>query len=457
MRQRWLPLGACLMILGSCFDFNGYKPIAREAAGAAGSAASGGSPETGGAGGATGGIGGSTGGIGGSGGGVGGATGGTAGTGGSTGGTGATGGSGGTGGATGGAGGASGTGGSGGSTGGTGGTGGAGGSTGGTGGSTGGTAGSGGSTGGTGGTGATGGTGGTGGTSSFVACNGTPTSCLDIGSDQTEQFYGCCDGQTVYWCDDQSGTWEIHELDCAANNQQCDFDSTYASMYCIGGTAGTGGTGGSTGGTGGSTGGTGGTGGTCMAPVSGPCDTSPQCGCPAGQACDLADFTGATACFPSQNVPISSYCSYVQGECVPGASCFTFGCKKLCEVNADCPSYGKCVQGEQNGSPVPHWKLCTDQCLPWNPSATCGAGLTCSFWSSEGVNPGATVCQKSISTSTTTCTPPLHCAPGYTCLADNMCYKFCRVGGSDCPSSYTCFSLGAGYFVGTTEVGICDQ
>jgi sulfatase modifying factor 1 len=44
MRRGWFVLGGCLMFLGSCFDFEGYKPTVHEAAGAAGSAASGGSP-----------------------------------------------------------------------------------------------------------------------------------------------------------------------------------------------------------------------------------------------------------------------------------------------------------------------------------------------------------------------------------------------------------------------------
>ena len=62
--------------------------------------------------------------------------------------------------------------------------------------------------------------------------NGTPTACADIGSDQTTQYYGCCDGHTVYWCDDQNGSWELHSVDCQSNGMNCDYVDSYDSMYC---------------------------------------------------------------------------------------------------------------------------------------------------------------------------------------------------------------------------------
>lgn len=107
--------------------------------------------------------------------------------------------------------------------------GGMGGSTGGTGGSTGGTGGTGGSTGGTGGS--TGGTGGTG--TGPLPCSGTPATCADLGATQEVQYYGCCDGNNVYWCDDQSGAWELHGGDCATMGGTCDYDPSYDGMWCV--------------------------------------------------------------------------------------------------------------------------------------------------------------------------------------------------------------------------------
>jgi hypothetical protein len=135
-----------------------------------------------------------------------------------------------------------------------------------TGGSGGGTTGGsgGGTTGGSGG----GTTGGSGGGTSSGSCNGTPSNCADIGADQDAQYYGCCDGETVYWCDDQTGTWEIHGADCASQGQSCEFDANYESMWCVDGAGGSGGTGG----TGGSGGGTGGSGGS----TSGSCNGTPS-------------------------------------------------------------------------------------------------------------------------------------------------------------------------------------
>ncbi len=99
------------------------------------------------------------------------------------------------------------------------------------GGSTGGTGG--GSTGGTGG-GSTGGTGGSSGGTNVVPCSGTPSTCADLGTEQAEQYYGCCAGDTVYWCDDQTGAWELHAADCVSMGGTCDYDPAFEGMWCVG-------------------------------------------------------------------------------------------------------------------------------------------------------------------------------------------------------------------------------
>jgi hypothetical protein len=75
-----------------------------------------------------------------------------------------------------------------------------------------------------------------GGSSTVVQCNGTPTTCAAIGADQNSQYYGCCAGNVVYWCDDQTGTWALHSIDCASEGQTCGYEPSVESMYCTGGT-----------------------------------------------------------------------------------------------------------------------------------------------------------------------------------------------------------------------------
>ncbi|HOR33818.1 MAG: hypothetical protein BWY17_02082 [Deltaproteobacteria bacterium ADurb.Bin207] len=243
--------------------------------------------------------------------------------------------------------------------------------------------------------------------------------------------------------------------------------STGGSGGSTGGSGGsTGGSGGSTGGSGGSTGGSGGTGGaTCTPPVSGPCDNFPQCGCEPDEACDIKTVAGTTDCFKTKNIPVSSKCA-AMGECVAGASCIFGGCKNFCEQNSDCPKqYAGCFQVTYSDAgqskPVPHMMVCSDQCEPWNPSGTCGGGLSCEPFSDVGQKPGTSVCADTGATSNATCSQSQpFCAPGYACLSDNRCYRWCRVGKSDCPGLQTCYGLISGVqeglYVGNTEIGVCD-
>ena len=95
--------------------------------------------------------------------------------------------------------------------------------------------------GGTAGTGATAGasgTAGSGGAEPYVPCNGVPTDCAGVGPDEDAQYYGCCLGDLVYWCDDQSGTWELSWHDCSEEQQTCKYAADFDSMYCAVGSAG---------------------------------------------------------------------------------------------------------------------------------------------------------------------------------------------------------------------------
>ncbi len=74
---------------------------------------------------------------------------------------------------------------------------------------------------------------GAGGVVKTVDCSVSPLVCADIGPDKNSQLYGCCSGNTVYWCDDESGTWELHDVVCDTMDGVCGYAVDYASVYCV--------------------------------------------------------------------------------------------------------------------------------------------------------------------------------------------------------------------------------
>lgn len=72
-----------------------------------------------------------------------------------------------------------------------------------------------------------------GGSGKLVQCKGTISTCADISSDKQEQYYGCCDGNLVHWCDDEKGPWGLRSADCAPQGKVCDYDTEFDSMYCV--------------------------------------------------------------------------------------------------------------------------------------------------------------------------------------------------------------------------------
>jgi hypothetical protein len=233
-----------------------------------------------------------------------------------------------------------------------------------------------------------------------------------------------------------------------------------------GSTGGAGGTGGSTGGaggTGGSTGGAGGTGGvgggtgggsSCNAP--GTCTLYPQSGCGPNQGCYVVTpSTGETGCAYTAGVGLAHQCEYLE-DCAAGLACVGGACKPYCRAANDCSTYGaECFQvvyDSGNGTivDVPCMKVCSDQCDPANPSSVCASGLNCDITSDQGVKPGFSLCYDSGSTNTGSCSSASPaCAPGYACLTDNKCHRWCKVGSSGCACQ------AAGYYVGSQEYGFC--
>ena len=205
----------------------------------------------------------------------------------------------------------------------------------------------------------------------------------------------------------------------------------------------------------------------CEAPVSGTCDTIPQCGCPADQACDVYSSTGATSCFTTANIALGHACPARElGECSPGLTCVATTCKAFCSTESDClmPD-AMCFQVKFSDGdtdvPIPEMRVCTDQCDLTAPQGQCGPDATCFPFSELGASPGQSICALTGGTSTGGCAEDaLSCAPGFSCMADGRCHRWCQLSGADCGGE-ACVPVtnaegsATGHFVGALEFGVC--
>jgi hypothetical protein len=214
--------------------------------------------------------------------------------------------------------------------------------------------------------------------------------------------------------------------------------------------------GGSAGSAGQASGGTGGTS-TCSPPISGTCDDFPQCGCSAGKNCDVTDLAGTTSCVNAGGIAAYGHCTDI-GQCGAGYSCVGQVCKPFCTTSNDCPGVNdgaQCIQVtyDDNGTtkPIPGMYTCTAACDPLQTNS-CGGGAGCFLAGGTadcvpaGLGVGVGACASD----------PFACAPGYVCLSDDSCRKWCRVGLNDCTSGQSCVQLSGpvtykGYTWGTCQ------
>lgn len=70
-------------------------------------------------------------------------------------------------------------------------------------------------------------------TEHYVACDGKPSACEDIGPDEDAQFYGCCFEGTVYWCQYLGSSWLMVWKDCEALGLDCDYLSEQGFLWCV--------------------------------------------------------------------------------------------------------------------------------------------------------------------------------------------------------------------------------
>jgi hypothetical protein len=203
---------------------------------------------------------------------------------------------------------------------------------------------------------------------------------------------------------------------------------------------------------------------TCVtAPPSNSCGVAPQCGCAAGETCEIADKkTGAVSCIAAGDRVLAAVCT-TTSQCAPGLTCVFGACRPYCStVNTACTGtgLGLCNQGyDTAGNAVPNGKICTLTCEPRNPSAACGAN-TC-VWDK---NLGTTDCDMAgIRTARQPCKEYSDCAPGFQCATHPVvgmeCERWCRVGhDDDCDALQTCKDVydANGPKEGADKLGLCQ-
>ena len=209
----------------------------------------------------------------------------------------------------------------------------------------------------------------------------------------------------------------------------------------------------------------------CTPPAGSVCVVYPQCGCAAGQSCDITSANGNAVCAAAGTTPNWNSCSGA-GQCQKGSTCLNGVCTPFCAnlgtPSADCGGDTECYQ-VQDGTKdppvdIPNKKVCTRNCDPTNPQnatgySPCGPGVNCLpdtdhyAWCIGATASG---------TQGKDCTNDgTKCAPGYACAVDvfgaGTCYKMCHVGKSgECPSSTSCGSFGTKLYAGSVEIGYCS-
>lgn len=196
-----------------------------------------------------------------------------------------------------------------------------------------------------------------------------------------------------------------------------------------------------------------------------PCKlVQPQCGCAAGQACNIdGSPQGTRICVTAGSTPIGNACT-MNDECVPGSLCVKTGdtistCMKYCSTDSNCTSPGGlCLITLNDGSSgqIPGVTLCTENCDPSTNVGCPVAGTSCQLAQEPmGQMRLLTRCGAAgFGTQGAACTDDGDCAATFGCFnaGTTQCLKYCKVGGAACPGGLTCSSLG---MIGNTTYGAC--
>lgn len=201
-------------------------------------------------------------------------------------------------------------------------------------------------------------------------------------------------------------------------------------------------------------------GGCAKAPPSNVCGVYPQCGCGAGQTCEVDQqaLDGSSSCIGAGTGALGSACTATAGQCGPGLTCIWGQCHSYCGSDGSkCtdPNTNYCVNLTDNSqNPIPNLLICHNDCQLQDPNSCGGAGEGCIYFDVDKVD-----CYP-VGTTTANCNATTSlCPAGQICLTDQtnyFCLPWCRVGQNDCQTG-TCNSLGTGApMVNGVEYGYCQ-
>jgi hypothetical protein len=189
-----------------------------------------------------------------------------------------------------------------------------------------------------------------------------------------------------------------------------------------------------------------GSGGAC---AESPCKlAAPQCGCPAGQECNL-NASNMRACIQAGTAGLNQLCSTAT-DCAPGLICLNASptanaCGQFCEADGEC-SGGLCIVSLSDGSgnTIPNVTLCSTTCNPiTNANCTIG-GSGCKVGQEQtGAMRWFTSCYPAGNGGQgSPCSSSADCAPRTWCITSstqgNICSTYCNVNAPSCPGGTSC-------------------
>jgi hypothetical protein len=190
------------------------------------------------------------------------------------------------------------------------------------------------------------------------------------------------------------------------------------------------------------------------------CGVFPQCGCAAGETCDVSDAQGNAACVPFGKAKMGAPCTHTVG-CSKGLTCVFGTCHSFCGAAGACgqPGTGDCIQVTAGGgAAVPNLTVCLVAC-DLRDAMSCGGTTSAGTGVCVVGNDGKTDCQLGgKKTLNQTCTND--CGPGLVCTiqgtgSTGTCKKWCRVGTNDCGGAAVCSGFQTPVMVNGVEHGRC--
>lgn len=220
---------------------------------------------------------------------------------------------------------------------------------------------------------------------------------------------------------------------------------------------------------------------TCTAPTASGCASttmcaespcrlvSPQCGCPAGQACVIAGT--ARTCAAAGTGATGTSCGTAGAGCTAGNLCVGVSatgtpsaCEHFCSTDAQCTGAGAlCILGlgDGAGGTLPGVTLCSLSCNPLT-GGGCPSGSACRiFVEAAGAGRYLTHCDGPVGTGTalSPCTDDTGCAAGYACLDlgfGNECTRWCDyAAGTGCGFGLCEDLFTVPVIIGTRHYGVC--